>query len=371
MTSGSLFERNGVGWSGIPDDVSPDSTSSNGTDSAVFRLNTRRGDFRDVAVSFNLRNDGLVTTDRTPAQAYDGVHVWLRYQDQTNLYAISVDRRDGKVAIKKKVTGGSVNGGTYYDLAKQVSHAVLYGKWIKVRATVHTKSDGTVALALWVDGTRVISALDDGSLGGPPITTAGAVGIRGDNCDFSFANFAVRVCSSPAELETITELDQVHPSWAPPRRSRGCRRGCPAWARRSPATRSPQLPRSPPERSRPGRPARRPPPQRACRRGPRPRAQLGRGPRLPELLRCDAERHAVGADRDRDPAVPARSPPNPARPDGAQPHRRPRLSRRPRTERNPVHDIRGPMVRHGLPGRRPSPPRPERSAVSQGSPNFV
>jgi hypothetical protein len=90
MTSGSLFAADGAGWSGIPDGTEADATSSNGNDSAVFRLNTNRFDFGDVAVSFDLRNDGLAATSRTPAQAYDGVHVWLRYQSQYQLYAVSM-----------------------------------------------------------------------------------------------------------------------------------------------------------------------------------------------------------------------------------------------------------------------------------------
>jgi hypothetical protein len=193
MTSGSLFVRSGSGWTGVPDDVSPNATSSNGNDSAVFRLNTKRYDFGDVAVSFRLDNQGLVTTTRTPAQAYDGVHVWLRYQSQYQLYAVTVNRRDGTLAIKKKTPGGPdpANGGTYYDLVKPVPYIVPYGVWKQVQATVYTNLDGSVAIRLSVDGVLLLSATDDGSLGGPPITHPGAVGIRGDNCNFLFDTFTV------------------------------------------------------------------------------------------------------------------------------------------------------------------------------------
>jgi hypothetical protein len=37
------------------------------------------------------------------------------YQSQYELYAVSVDRRDRRMTIKKK-RGGDDNGGTYYDL---------------------------------------------------------------------------------------------------------------------------------------------------------------------------------------------------------------------------------------------------------------
>ena len=61
-TSGSLFRRGGSAWTGVPDDVAPDATSSTGNASAVFRLRTVRSDFGNVAVSFSLLNNGLVST---------------------------------------------------------------------------------------------------------------------------------------------------------------------------------------------------------------------------------------------------------------------------------------------------------------------
>jgi hypothetical protein len=50
----------------------------------------------------------------------------LRYQSETSLYYASINRRDGTSVIKKKVTGGPDNGGTYYDLTPYVAHAVPY-----------------------------------------------------------------------------------------------------------------------------------------------------------------------------------------------------------------------------------------------------
>src|SRR6266566_3712614 len=54
LTSGSLFAVGGAGWTGVPDDVNPNANSSNGNDSAVFRLTTIKSNFADVAVSFTL-----------------------------------------------------------------------------------------------------------------------------------------------------------------------------------------------------------------------------------------------------------------------------------------------------------------------------
>src|SRR5689334_4781543 len=44
MTSGSIFSRSGTAWSGAPDDVSPNALSTNGNDSAVFRMRSQRAD---------------------------------------------------------------------------------------------------------------------------------------------------------------------------------------------------------------------------------------------------------------------------------------------------------------------------------------
>jgi hypothetical protein len=190
MTSGSLFNKSGTGWTGVPDDNPPDALSLTGNDSAVFRLTTHRADFGDVAVSFTLKNNGMTSTARTPEQTYDGVHVALRHASQYQTYYLSINRRDDRIVIKKKVAGGTTNGGTYYELTPEVARPFSYGTWQSWRATVRTVN-GVVKLELWAEGTRVLAATDDGSLGGPPLTAPGQVGIRGDNCDFQIDAFTV------------------------------------------------------------------------------------------------------------------------------------------------------------------------------------
>ena len=196
VTSGSLFVKNKAGWSGIPDRVSPNATSANGTDSAVFRLTTKRANFGNVAVSFKLRNEGLSSTTKTPPKDWDGVHIFLRYQSERSLYVASINRRDNTATIKKKVPMPPAscpepsNGGCYYDLAKVVSHSVPYGAWQSVRATVKNSADGSVTINLYAGHTLLLTATDNG-IGGSPITAPGKVGIRGDNCQFSFDNFTV------------------------------------------------------------------------------------------------------------------------------------------------------------------------------------
>jgi hypothetical protein len=189
LDSGSLFRRGGAGWTGVPDDRSPDATSSSGNNSAVFRLTTRRSDFGDVSVSFRLRNDGLSSTGSTPPVDWDGVHVFLRYQSEFSLYYASVNRRDGTVVIKKKVPGGPDNGGTYYELTPYVAHAVPYGQWQNVTATVRNVTGG-VQITLSADGVVLAQAVDRG-VGGPAITSPGKVGLRGDNANVSIDDFTV------------------------------------------------------------------------------------------------------------------------------------------------------------------------------------
>lgn len=83
MKSGSLFAKDGRGWTGRPDDCSGSSLnalSSNCTNSAIFRLNTKNFAYGNVKVSMKLYQTGLVSTSSTPAVAWDGVHIFLRYK---------------------------------------------------------------------------------------------------------------------------------------------------------------------------------------------------------------------------------------------------------------------------------------------------
>ena len=136
MTSGSLFRSNGNGWPGRPDAGG----APGATGSAVFRMLSVERDFSDVDMNVVLRVDDLVQTDRTPAQDFDGAHIWVRYQSDKQLYALSVDRRDGTMIIKKKCAGGAENGGTYYDLMPFVSGAPIpFGQWQHVTVSVRDR----------------------------------------------------------------------------------------------------------------------------------------------------------------------------------------------------------------------------------------
>ncbi len=194
MTSGSLFARTGRAWTGVPDGRSPDPASLNSTDSAVFRLTTRRSDFSDFKVEFDVRAIDLTTTPRTPPTDWDGIHVFLRYESETSLYYASVLRRDNQVVAKKKVPGGTSNGGTYHTLANDTGSVPLDRAWHHVEVSVRTTSDGSVRIAIAIDGRTALEAIDT-SAEDHRRPSFGAVGLRGDNCEFEFDDFLVRALS--------------------------------------------------------------------------------------------------------------------------------------------------------------------------------
>src|SRR5262249_26042817 len=121
----------------------------------------------------------------------DGVHVFLRRDGGSGhayrTYYASVIRRDGQAVIKRKP---SPLNDSYVTIGKPVPHTVSAGAVLKkVQATVRNESDGTVKLKLYVGGINPLEVVD--AVAGGPIRPRGAVGIRGDNCEFSLDNFEV------------------------------------------------------------------------------------------------------------------------------------------------------------------------------------
>ena len=137
-----------------------------------------------MSVAFGLKLNRLVTTPKTPAQNYDGVHVWLHYQSPSTLYYASVSRRDGEVLLGKKIDG------RYVHLTQPKELRFPFGRWHQVLTTIVDQAR-SVTIRLLIDGKLVARAVDDG-VGGPPINGAGRIGLRGDNADFQFRNLVVR-----------------------------------------------------------------------------------------------------------------------------------------------------------------------------------
>lgn len=204
MDSGSLFARAGAGWTGpVTDNCDPDRDSATCTNSGVFRLNTKRRDFDAVRVDMRLRANAFDDRDEsadpdTPAVDWDGVHIWLHYVDEYELYYASVNRRDGSVVIKKKCRGGDDNGGTYYELASASGFPAPMGAWQEVGASIQTNADQTVTIKLYREGQQLIEATDTG-VGCAAVTAPGAVGVRGDNLDFDIHDFTVSALAAEPE----------------------------------------------------------------------------------------------------------------------------------------------------------------------------
>lgn len=179
VTSGTLLTRDGELWSGIPD-AGPPAPTRGRTGSAVLRAVSTRHDFHDVQVHLRVRTAKLSATSRTPARAWDGVHVFLRYRDQDHLYSVDLQRRDGTLTIKRK-------SGGYKTLAQGHSPAA-------VSARLHTFDISAIdtpagpRISLAVDDRVVLQAVDHdrAALRGP-----GRVGLRGDNAEFTVGAFRV------------------------------------------------------------------------------------------------------------------------------------------------------------------------------------
>ncbi|MDP9293721.1 MAG: hypothetical protein M3O90_04715, partial [Actinomycetota bacterium] len=175
---------------GVPDRRRPDHCSCRATDSAVLRMTTRRGGFGDVRVSFRLRIDRLLATSKTPARAWDGVNVFLRWRSERELYALAIQRRDGRVALKRKQPSGNVNGGRYTTIAEARGPRLLDGRRHAIRATVTNRPGGKVAVTLDVDGRQVLAGVDGGA-DGPALVRPGRVGLRADNTEFDIDDVRV------------------------------------------------------------------------------------------------------------------------------------------------------------------------------------
>jgi hypothetical protein len=195
MTSGSLFSTDGLGWSGVPDSVVPDATSSNGSGSRVFRLRTARDDFGSVRQAVSVRINAFVPLAQ--GTTWDGVVLWPRYGTEFALYFAYLLRRDGRVQLTKKcpgeVPGGEYyNGGTYFPLTVErgSGESTQSGRWYRLGTEVSDNADGSVTITGSRDGATVLQATDDG-VGCPPLRGPGRLGVRADNTDFNLDAYRV------------------------------------------------------------------------------------------------------------------------------------------------------------------------------------
>jgi hypothetical protein len=147
--------------------------------SPTFRARSRRADLDSPEVVLRFRIDEF--GDHSGRQHdWDGVHVGLRYGSPDDLYYISVARRDGTVALKRK------SGGAYETLAV-ADHELSLDEWHEATVAVEDTTVGTW-LRLRLDGENVLEVLDTTD----PLPPGGRVSLRSDNVAVTFADVQVR-----------------------------------------------------------------------------------------------------------------------------------------------------------------------------------
>lgn len=191
VTSGSLFIRSGTATNGRLDHLAPNARSSNGTNSAVFRVYTKQPFSGSYRVSFQLRVRAPQPVAGLPEESWDGVHLIVNAQSPQAAYYVSLFRRDGQAAIKKKTLGGPSNGGTYRLLTSYVPSLIVPGRWTEVRIDVRQSAAGATTLTLYEAGTAVLSATDTLATTGSPPYISGRLGIRADKTTFAVKNLIV------------------------------------------------------------------------------------------------------------------------------------------------------------------------------------
>lgn len=188
VTSGTLFMRDGMLWSGLPD-PGPPSRATGRSGSSVLRAVSQRSNFGDVTIDVHIRLNGLTSSQAVPAHSWDGVHLFLHYHNEQNLYAVDLFRRDGNLTIKRKASPQSqplTTPGTYTTLASTSVQQAL--GWHEFQASIADQGNG-VLITLAMDGERIMTTFDRSA---GPLTAPGRVGLRGDNAEFEIRRLNVR-----------------------------------------------------------------------------------------------------------------------------------------------------------------------------------
>lgn len=209
MTSGSVYAVNDYFWTGKPDSCAPNADSTNCTNSNVFRLNSKQNYGPNVRVNVVVDQAQDITNTNCSSNdtCWHGVHIWLGYQNEYNLYYASINRADGNVVIKRKVPCGNDNSGTYFVLSSFVKHPTTPYRWHNYTASAKTNADGSVTINIYdIDQSvtqPIVTGTDRGgtnpnwspscstpghysSADYPPLNKGGAIGIRGDFDNFFF-----------------------------------------------------------------------------------------------------------------------------------------------------------------------------------------
>ncbi|HRC08194.1 MAG TPA: hypothetical protein PLV41_08255 [Miltoncostaeales bacterium] len=195
VTSGSLFVRNGVGYSGAATRGTVDARSTQ-TNSAALRAVTRQMEPADVALNMRMRLLSLVPGDGDIDSGWDGFHTFVRYRSVAEFYLVSAAARDGFITIRRKRPGGESNGGHYVALTSARFPWQL-NRWYQLQVRTMDTPQG-VRLMVFVDGRQVLDVTDTGFDREPPIRGGGRIGIRGDNAEFEIADVGTVPCTEIA-----------------------------------------------------------------------------------------------------------------------------------------------------------------------------
>lgn len=148
------------------------------TSSPTFRARSAQADLGSPRVDLLFRVDRFL--DGPEVHDWDGVHVGVRSTSPDDLYYVSVARRDGSVAVKRK------SGGHYETLAV-ADHDLADDDWHRATVTVADTPGGT-RLQLSIDGEPVLEARDDVQ---HALSPGGRVLVRSDNVSAAFADVRV------------------------------------------------------------------------------------------------------------------------------------------------------------------------------------
>lgn len=217
MTSGCLFRSGNTGATLTPDTNSGSSSinCSPLNNNNNFRLNSKASFSGNIAtyVSVKQNTDIHDANCNSNNSCFHGTHVWMRYQNEYNLYYASINRADNTVVLKRKVPCGSDNSGTYFVLGSgYVSHSWNANTWNNYKVTVTDNANGSVTLALYdlatSTTTPIVTGTDSGgtnpnwssscttpghytSASYTPLTGSGKVGIRGDFANMNIDDVSV------------------------------------------------------------------------------------------------------------------------------------------------------------------------------------